>query len=186
MTEMMIDDVIAYLHSLPGNQPGAAEPLPSSCDNLPKTSTTASPSGGGGATPAPAATTGPFGQSKPGQTKVSPQVIKCGKGIFMARCAVCHGPQGQGKEDAKLVDLPGTGVPGIPLQRGPEWYQGLALWHGDAKHLPENLHYFTIVNGRRFAWMPPWGESPAQGVPVPPNPLTDDQINAVMQYERTL
>jgi mono/diheme cytochrome c family protein len=104
----------------------------------------------------------------------------------MARCAVCHGPQGQGKQDPTLVALPGTGVPGIPLQKGPVWYQGMALWHGDVQHLSESEHFFTIVNGRRFAFMPPWGESPAQGIPVPPNPLSDDQINAVMQYERTL
>jgi mono/diheme cytochrome c family protein len=191
MTEMMINDVIAYLHSLPGNQPGAAKPLPSSCNNLPKTSLTPSPSPSSGGNnkakkPKPVASTGPLGEGKPKHAKVSPQVMDCGKGIFMARCAVCHGPQGQGKEDTKPQPLPGTGVPGIPLQKGPVWYQGLALWHGDVKHLPENLHFFTIVNGRRFAWMPPWGESPAQGIPVPPNPLTDDQINAVMQYERTL
>ncbi|HEX3327710.1 MAG TPA: c-type cytochrome [Actinomycetota bacterium] len=195
MTEMMINDVIAYLHSLPGNQPGAAPPLPSSCSHLPKTSLTPSPSpsssGGGGAAakankPKPAASTGPFGEGKPKQAKVSPQVLDCGKGIFMARCAVCHGPEGQGKQDSTLVALPGTGVPGIPLQKGPVWYQGMALWHGNVQHLTESEHFFTIVNGRRFAFMPPWGESPAQGIPVPPNPLSDDQINAVMQYERTL
>jgi mono/diheme cytochrome c family protein len=190
MTEMMIDDVIAYLHSLPGNQPGAEKPLPSSCNNLPKTSLTPSPSassgGNKGQTPKPVASTGPLGQGRPKQPKVSPQVMNCGKGIFMARCAVCHGPQGQGKQDTKLVPLPGTGVPGVPLAKGPIWYQGMALWHGDVRHLSESQHFFTIVNGRRFAFMPPWGESPAQGIPVPPNPLTDDQINAVMQYERTL
>jgi mono/diheme cytochrome c family protein len=189
MTEMMIDDVIAYLHSLPGNQPGAEKPLPSSCSNLPKTSLSPSPSasaGKNGQKPKPVPSTGPLGQGRPKQPKVSPQVMDCGKGIFMARCAVCHGPQGQGKQDTKLSPLPGTGVAGVPLAKGPVWYQGMALWHGDVRHLPENLHYFTIVNGRRFAFMPPWGESPAQGIPVPPNPLTDDQINAVMQYERTL
>jgi mono/diheme cytochrome c family protein len=187
MTEMMIDDVIAYLHSLPGNQPGAVPPLPASCNHLPKTSTTPSPtpSSGGKAAPSPSPTAGPFGERKP-QTKVSAQVMNCGKGIFMARCAVCHGPQGQGKQDTKQVALPGTGVPGVPLQKGPVWYQGMALWHGDVRHLTESEHFFTIVNGRRFAFMPPWGQSPAQGIPVPPNPLSDDQINAVMQYERTL
>jgi mono/diheme cytochrome c family protein len=190
MTEMMIDDVIAYLHSLPGNQPGAAQPLPSSCNNLPKTSLTPSPSPSSGSNkgqkPKPVASTGPLGEGRPKQPKVSPQVMDCGKGIFMARCAVCHGPQGQGKQDTKLVPLPGTGVPGVPLAKGPVWYQGMALWHGDVRHLSTSQHFFTIVNGRRFAFMPPWGESPAQGIPVPPNPLSDDQINAVMQYERTL
>jgi mono/diheme cytochrome c family protein len=192
MTEMMVNDVIAYLHSLPGNQPGAAPPLPASCSHLPKTSTTPSPTpssggngGGGSATPTPSQTEGPFGERKP-QTKVSAQVMNCGKSIFMARCAVCHGPQGQGKQDTREVPLPGTGVPGVPLAKGPVWYQGMALWHGDVQHLTETEHFFTIVNGRRFAFMPPWGESPAQGIPVPPNPLSDDQINAVMQYERTL
>jgi len=42
------------------------------------------------------------------------------------------------------------------------------------------------VNGRRFAFMPQFGESPTQGVPLPPYPLTDAQIKAVMEYERGL
>jgi hypothetical protein len=55
-----------------------------------------------------------------------------------------------------------------------------------AKEQGRDSHFFTIVNGRRFAFMPPFGEAPAQGIPLPPNPLTDDQIRAVMEYERTL
>ena len=91
-----------------------------------------------------------------------------GQEIFEARCAVCHGPQGQGKENDEL------------------WYQGMALWQGDVEHLDEDLHLLTIVNGRRFAFMPTFGEAPSQGIPVPPYPLTDDQIEAVMEYERSL
>lgn len=91
-----------------------------------------------------------------------------GAEIFAARCAVCHGEQGQGKEDPSL------------------WYQGMALWKGDVEHLDEGLHEYTIVNGRRFAFMPQFGEAPAQGIPVPPYPLTDEQIKAVMEYERSL
>jgi mono/diheme cytochrome c family protein len=97
---------------------------------------------------------------------------RCGEEIFEARCAVCHGPEGQGKE--------GAGTQSDP------WFQGMALWKGDVGHLPENLHEATIINGRRFAFMPAWGEAPAQGIPIPPTPLTGNQIKAVMAYERTL
>ena len=90
-----------------------------------------------------------------------------GKEIFEARCAVCHGPLGQGKEDDAL------------------WYQGMALWKGDVEHLDEDQHFTTISNGRRFAFMPAWGEAPSQGIPVPLYPLTEGQIKAVMAYERT-
>jgi cbb3-type cytochrome c oxidase subunit III len=93
-----------------------------------------------------------------------------GQEIFEARCAVCHGPEGQGKED----------------DGGLGWFQGMALWKGDVTHLDEDLHYTTIVNGRRFAFMPAFGEAPAQGIPVPLYPLTEDQIRAVMEYERSL
>lgn len=91
-----------------------------------------------------------------------------GAEIFAARCAVCHGDKGQGKEDDAL------------------WYQGMALWKGDVQHLDEDQHEYTIVNGRRFAFMPQFGEAPAQGIPVPPYPLTDEQIQAVIEYERSL
>jgi len=121
MTEQMIDDVMAYLQSLPENQ------------EAPELADDAS-----------------------------------GAEIFAARCAVCHGDKGQGKEDDAL------------------WYQGMALWQGDVQHLEEDQHEYTIVNGRRFAFMPQFGEAPAQGIPVPPYPLTDEQIQAVIEYERSL
>jgi len=43
-----------------------------------------------------------------------------------------------------------------------------------------------VQNGRRFAFMPQFSESPAQGIPVPPYPLTNAQIRAVVEYERSL
>jgi cytochrome c553 len=92
--------------------------------------------------------------------------LACGQAVFTARCAVCHGPQGQGKEQ-----------PGV-------YYQGMALWKGDVRHLNKTQHLTTIRNGRRFAYMPQWAETPTQGIPVPPSPLTDAQIEAVMTYER--
>jgi hypothetical protein len=64
------------------------------------------------------------------------------------------------------------------------WFQGAALWKGDVKHLSASLHLFTIINGRRFAFMPAFGKTPAQGIPAPPYPLTNAQIKAVMKYER--
>ena len=94
--------------------------------------------------------------------------LQCGEQIFEARCAVCHGPKGQGKEE-----------PGV-------YYSGLALWRGDVRHLNMAEHRRTIENGRRFYWMPQFSEAPAQGIPVPPNPLTEQQIRAVIAYERTL
>ena len=66
------------------------------------------------------------------------------------------------------------------------YYPGAALWKGRAAQLDEGRHYSTIVNGRRFAFMPQWGDAPAPGVPAPPNPLTEEQIKAVMRYERSL
>jgi mono/diheme cytochrome c family protein len=137
MTDMMIDDVIAYLKTI-------QEPLPELSENCQKPS------------------------------KEDTQT--CGQEIFEVRCAVCHGPQGSGKEGPGTNDEP--------------WYPGMALWQGDVRHLPveqgRDSHYFTIVNGRRFAFMPAFGEAPAQGIPLPPNPLTDAQIRAVMEYERSL
>lgn len=122
MTSQMVDDTIAWLRTLEGNQ----EPPPA----LPEDAT--------------------------------------GQQIFEARCAVCHGPKAQGKEDDNL------------------WFQGMALWKGDVRHLTEEQHLATIRNGRRYAFMPQFAEAPAQYVPVPPYPLTDEQIEAVMEYERTL
>lgn len=139
MTPLMVDDVIAYLHSI-------QKPLPEVSEECKK----------------------PTSAGKLG----------CGEEIFTARCAVCHGPQGQGKE--------GRGT----LDEEEMWYPGMALWKGDVAHLEEfvgrDSHYNTIYNGRRFAFMPPFGEAPAQGIPIPPNPLTDAQIEAVMAFERTL
>jgi len=102
---------------------------------------------------------------------------------------VCHGPEGQGKEDPTLFDDGATLDEDLadPTDDDyPKWYPGAALWKGDVRHLDKELHYLTIYNGRRFAFMPPFGEAPTQGIPVPPNPLTDKQIEAVMKYERNL
>ena len=100
--------------------------------------------------------------------------LSCSSGaeIFTARCAVCHGDDGQGREAAGTDDDPVL--------------QGMALWKGDVKHLDRTLHLMTIRNGRRFAFMPQFAEAPAQGIPIPPYPLTDEQIEAVLEYERTL
>ena len=131
MTDQMIDDVITWLQSLPGNQ-NPPEGISDEC---------AQPSGA--------------------------DLESCGREIFEARCAVCHGPQGQGRESEP-------------------WYPGMALWRGDVRHLNRQQHLATVVNGRRFAFMPQFGETPAQGIPAPPYPLTDRQIEAVIAYERTL
>lgn len=100
--------------------------------------------------------------------------LSCSSGaeIFTARCAVCHGDSGQGREAAGTDDDP--------------ILQGMALWKGDVKHLDRSLHLMTIRNGRRFAFMPQFAEAPAQYIPIPPYPLTDEQIEAVLEYERTL
>lgn len=133
MTQMMVDDVIAYLKTIQVEP----EEISENC-------------------------------KKPARE----DQMTCGQEIFEVRCAVCHGPEGSGKE--------GSGTPENP------WYQGMALWKGDVRHLSPAQHYFTIVNGRRFAFMPPFGEAPAQGIPISPNPLTNEQIEAVMKYERSL
>ncbi len=146
MTEMMVDDVINWLKSLPGNQ-------------------------------------NPPGQISDGcqEPRIATR-ISCGQEIFEARCAVCHGPEGQGKEGDETVTLE---IEGEEVD-APIWYPGMALWNGDVRSLSEREHLFTIRNGRRFAFMPQFAEAPAQGIPVPPYPLTDAQIEAVAAYERTL
>ena len=146
MTQMMVDDVILWLKSLPGNNEPPAE-LSEGC-----------------------------------QKPTAANEISCGQEIFQARCAVCHGPEGQGKEGTETSTLT---VDGEDVE-APIWFQGMALWKGDVATLSEREHEFTIRNGRRFAFMPQFAEAPAQGIPVPPYPLTDDQIRAVMAYERTL
>jgi mono/diheme cytochrome c family protein len=105
----------------------------------------------------------PSGCDDPSQT----DFMRCGQAIFETRCAVCHGPQGQGKDDDP-------------------YYQGMALWNGKVEHLTEAQHEITVVNGRRFAFMPGFAEAPSQGLPIPPYPLTEAQIQAVMEYERSL
>lgn len=153
MTPLMVEDVMAYLRTLPGNQ-RAPEELPSSCDD---------PTG--------------------------PSQMDCGKAIFEARCTVCHGPQGQGKDaegvtEQAFVERYEGSVQSIPPDQ--MWYQGLALWKGKVRHLDEGQHLTTVVNGRRLAFMPPFGDAPAQGIPIPPYPLTNEQIEAVVAYERSL
>lgn len=119
------------------------------------------------------------------------QYMSCGQEIFEARCAVCHGEQGQGKEapgtDA-LLDINETDSLDGPAndEVSDPWFQGMALWEGDVRHLDFDLHVTTVRNGRRFAFMPAWAEVPAQGIPAPPYPLTDEQILAVVTYERSL
>ncbi|MEA2451824.1 MAG: hypothetical protein QOG04_534 [Actinomycetota bacterium] len=111
--------------------------------------------------------------------------LGCGKEIFEARCAVCHGPEGQGKEASGTdgsLDFNNSGDDEI----SDPWYQGMALWKGDVSHLDEALHITTVRNGRRFAFMPAWAEAPSQGIPPPLYPLTDEQILAVVAYERSL
>lgn len=159
MTEQMVNDIIAYLKSLPGNQVGPE--IRDSCN--------------------------PTGDEKlsGGQKKL------CGKEIFEVRCAVCHGPLGQGKEEDGLLpaDFPDPDeLDPNALEDGltGTWYPGMALWRGDVKHLDKDLHFYTIVNGRRFAFMPPFGEAPSQGIPANPYPLTEAQIKAVIKYERSL
>ena len=93
--------------------------------------------------------------------------LQCGQEIFEARCAVCHGPEGQGKDDEP-------------------YFQGMALWQGKVQHLSRSQHLLTVINGRRFAYMPNFSEAPAQGIPVPPYPLSESQITAVVEYERSL
>jgi mono/diheme cytochrome c family protein len=87
MTPQMIDDVIEWLKSLPGNQEGPPE-LSQSCQDPSKS-----------------------------------DYVSCGQEIFETRCAVCHGPQGQGKE--------GSGE-----ETSDPWYPGAALWKGDVRHRP--------------------------------------------------
>ena len=134
MTDQMINDVMNWIRTLPGNQeaPGG---IPADCEDP-------DPTGG-------------------------ENTLSCGKAIFEARCAVCHGPKGEGKD----TDT---------------YHQGMALWKGKVHHLDIGQHKFTVINGRRFAFMPAFGEAPEQGIPVPPYPLTDSQINAVVEYERSL
>lgn len=147
MTQQMVDDTIAYLQSLPGNQ--EAPEISEGCQDPSKS-----------------------------------QYLQCGQEIFEVRCAVCHGPEAQGKEGPTPKDDPATEQD--ESESGPTWYSGLALWKGDVKHLDKELHLKTVKEGRRFWWMPQFSEAPPQGIPVPPYPLTDTQIEAVVEYERSL
>jgi mono/diheme cytochrome c family protein len=105
-------------------------------------------------------------------TKDRKAELACGKVIFEARCAVCHGPEGQGKDGAGTI--------------GDPWHQGMALWHGDVRTLSFDQHLQTVEDGRRFAFMPAFAKAPSQGITLPPFPLSNSQIDAVIKYERTL
>jgi mono/diheme cytochrome c family protein len=146
MTQQMVDDVIAYLKTLPGNQNPPPE-LSEGCED-------------------------------PAES----DYLSCGEEIFETRCAVCHGPEGQGKEATGSLNDPTT----PEEEPNDPWYPGLPLWKGDVRHLEPILHKKTVNEGRRFQWMPPFGEAPPQGIPVPPYPLTESQIDAVVAYERSL
>ena len=147
MTQQMVDDVIAYLQTLPGNN--EAPDISEGC-----------------------------------QDPAEEDYMSCGQEIFEVRCSVCHGPEGQGKEDPGTKDDPAT--EDVDETEFPQWWPGLALWKGDVRHLDEELHLKTVKEGRRFQWMPQFSEAPPQGFPVPPYPLTDAQIEAVVEYERSL
>ena len=150
MTDQMVEDVMAWLKSLPGNN--RPPEMPEDCDD-PR----------------------------------EDQLMSCGEQIFAARCEVCHGPEASGREGGETQTVPDpqdpTGETQIDLE---VWYPGMALWRGDVRHLDPAQHRFTIVNGRRFQFMPAFGEAPPQGTPIPPYPLTEGQIEAVMAYERSL
>jgi mono/diheme cytochrome c family protein len=166
MTEQMITDVIAWLQSLPGNQ----EPPPPISEECTETEETES------------------GETIPWS---SDKRMTCGQEIFEARCAVCHGDRGQGKEadgtDSTLDFNNSDSVAGpVDDEFSDPWYQGMALWQGDVRHLSRAQHVFTVRNGRRFAFMPSWAEAPSQGIPPATFPLTDEQILAVVTYERSL
>jgi mono/diheme cytochrome c family protein len=157
MTDQMVEDVMAWLATLPGNnQPptnlDTGEGISEGCEDP------------------------------------EPSDLTCGEEIYAARCEVCHGAEASGRESKeKSGTIPDPEDPTlqdtIPV---PIWYQGMALWKGDVTHLDEDQHRFTVVNGRRFAFMPAFGEAPPQGTPIPPYPLTEAQIDAVVAYERTL
>ncbi|HVF54257.1 MAG TPA: c-type cytochrome [Actinomycetota bacterium] len=104
-----------------------------------------------------------------------------GQEIFEARCAVCHGPQGNGRDGGAETQTDSDTGDVLNIV-----YQGMPLWKGNAASLSDDLHFLTIRNGRRFGFMPAFGEAPTQGIPIPPYPLTDEQIRAVMEYERSL
>jgi mono/diheme cytochrome c family protein len=142
MTDQMVTDVMAYLKTFPGNQ---QEP-----------------------SFAPTPGDEPMTVSERCKNpKADVNFDSCGEEIFMVRCAVCHGTEGQGKEDEP-------------------YHQGMALWQGDVRHLSEDQHLTTVMNGRRFQFMPAFAEAPAQGIAIPPYPLTNAQIRAVVAYERSL
>lgn len=148
MTDQMVENVMAWLKTLPGNN--RAPQLPKGCQDP------------------------------------EPDDLECGEEIFAARCEVCHGAAASGREDDALEgSIPDPADPDEVIP-APIWYQGMALWKGDVRHLERQQHMFTVVNGRRFAFMPAFGEAPPQGTPIPPYPLTDAQISAVVAYERTL
>lgn len=136
MTVQMVDDVMAWIKTLPGNNEAPGE-ISEDCEDP------------------------------------EPFDLKCGQEIFTARCAVCHGSEGQGKDDS-----------GEDAEHA--WHQGMALWKGKVEHLTTAQHLFTVINGRRFAFMPPFSDAPEQGIPPNPYPLTMHQIRAVVNYERSL
>ena len=99
MTQQMVDDVIAYLKSLPGNQ-SAPPALAEGCDD-----------------PEPT------------------DYMSCGEEIFEARCAVCHGSEGQGKEAKGLADVRILDVfekAAVARIDASEWvdYLQMARWNG--------------------------------------------------------
>ena len=146
MTEQMVDDVINYLKSLPGNQ----QP--------------------------------PEGISERCEEPTEDDFLSCGQEIYEARCAVCHGDKGQGKEASGRADDPATKT----VDETDPWLSGLPLWKGDVKTLDRALHVKTVKEGRRLQWMPQFSDAPPQGIPIPPYPLTEQQIEAVVTYERNL
>ncbi len=98
----------------------------------------------------------PAGAGTPG----NPAQLATGERVYVEACAACHGPQGEGQRGG---DVPAGQMPAPPHdQTGHTWH-----------HPDEQLFQITKYGG--MMGMPAFGDS-----------LTDDEIEAVLAYIKTM
>jgi mono/diheme cytochrome c family protein len=159
LTELQINDVVAYLHTLQNVPPLTPEPTPTS-------EPTPVPSPTGGPTPEPAQ---PSISGGPGEAINLSGDIEDGQPDFGMYCAGCHGPQGvEGISNSGSDD--GSVPPLNPIDP--------TLANSDPKTFAANVDLF-IQNGsvpegpNPLIMMPPFGSN---------NMLTQQQIADIIAY----
>lgn len=103
-------------------------------------------------------------------TDTAPQEVAQGRQIYKQYCAACHGRQGEGAANWKKPDKKGEMPPPPHDETGHTWR------HSDA------MLFKMIAEG----WRHPFNKSDLLTMPAFEENLTDREIDAVIEYLKTL